>query len=70
MQAQTRRHLPVSTCPISTRCSPNLGQRGVEFERFEDESGATTDAESIIDAGDYKVALFKDPDGNIYSING
>lgn len=47
-----------------------LGQRGVEFERFEDESGATTDAEGIIDAGDYKVAFFKDPDGNIYSING
>jgi len=47
-----------------------LKGRGVEFERFEDESGATTDDEGIIDAGDYKVAFFRDPDGNIYSING
>jgi len=47
-----------------------LSERGVEFERFEDESGATTDEEGIIDAGDYRVAFFKDPDGNIFSING
>ena len=47
-----------------------LGERGVEFERFEDESGATTDDDGIIDAGDYRVAFFKDPDGNIFSING
>lgn len=47
-----------------------LRERGVEFERFEDESGATTDDEGIIDAGDYRVAFFKDPDGNIFSING
>ena len=47
-----------------------LSERGVEFERFEDESGATTDEDGIIDAGDYRVAFFKDPDGNIYSING
>jgi catechol 2,3-dioxygenase-like lactoylglutathione lyase family enzyme len=47
-----------------------LSERGVEFERFEDESGATTDDDGIIDAGDYRVAFFKDPDGNIFSING
>lgn len=47
-----------------------LKRRGVEFERFEDESGATTDEEGIIDAGDYRVAFFKDLDGNIFSING
>lgn len=47
-----------------------LRDRGVEFERYENESGATTDEEGIIDAGDYRVAFFKDPDGNIYSING
>ena len=47
-----------------------LSDRGVEFERFEDESGATTNEEGIIDAGDYRVAFFKDPDGNIFSING
>jgi catechol 2,3-dioxygenase-like lactoylglutathione lyase family enzyme len=47
-----------------------LRDRGVEFERYENESGATTDEEGIIDAGDYRVAFFKDPDGNTYSING
>jgi catechol 2,3-dioxygenase-like lactoylglutathione lyase family enzyme len=47
-----------------------LRDRGVEFEKFEDESGATTNEEGIIDAGDYRVAFFKDPDGNIFSING
>ena len=47
-----------------------LSDRGVEFERFEDESGATTNEEGIIDEGDYRVAFFKDPDGNIFSING
>lgn len=47
-----------------------LSDRGVEFERFEDQSGATTNEEGIIDAGDYRVAFFKDPDGNIFSING
>jgi catechol 2,3-dioxygenase-like lactoylglutathione lyase family enzyme len=47
-----------------------LRERGVEFERFEDESGATTNDDGVIDAGDYRVAFFKDPDGNIFSING
>lgn len=47
-----------------------LSDRGVEFDRFQDESGATTNEEGIIDAGDYRVAFFKDPDGNIFSING
>jgi catechol 2,3-dioxygenase-like lactoylglutathione lyase family enzyme len=47
-----------------------LGRRGVEFERFEDESGATTNDDGIIEEGDYRVAFFKDPDGNIFSING
>jgi catechol 2,3-dioxygenase-like lactoylglutathione lyase family enzyme len=47
-----------------------LSSRGVEFERFEDESGATTDDRGVIDDGNYRVAFFKDPDGNIYSING
>lgn len=47
-----------------------LRDRGVEFDRFQDESGATTNEEGIIDAGDYRVAFFKDPDGNIFSING
>jgi catechol 2,3-dioxygenase-like lactoylglutathione lyase family enzyme len=47
-----------------------LSERGVKFEQFEDQSGATTDNDGIIDAGDYRVAFFKDPDGNIFSING
>ena len=48
----------------------DLRRRGVEFERFEDESRATTDDDGIIDAGAYRVAFFDDPDGNIFSING
>lgn len=47
-----------------------LESNGVEFEVYEDESGATTNEDGVIDAGDYKVAFFKDLDGNIFSING
>ena len=47
----------------------DLKERGVEFERY-DEGGVKTDDEGILDNGDFKVAFFKDPDGNIFSING
>jgi catechol 2,3-dioxygenase-like lactoylglutathione lyase family enzyme len=47
-----------------------LREAGVEFEKYDDESGATTDDDGVIEAGDTRVAFFKDPDGNIYSING
>ena len=47
----------------------DLKERGVTFERY-DEGDIKTDDEGIIDSGDFKVAFFKDPDGNIFSING
>lgn len=47
-----------------------LKKAGVEFEVYEDESGATTDESGIIEAGEYRVAFFKDPDGNTFSLNG
>ena len=45
-----------------------LKQRGVTFERY-DEGDVKTNEEGILDSGDFKVAFFKDPDGNIFSIN-
>jgi catechol 2,3-dioxygenase-like lactoylglutathione lyase family enzyme len=48
-----------------------LADRGVEFESYDDEaSGMSTDENGVMDAGGFKVAWFKDPDGNIFSING
>lgn len=47
----------------------DLKERGVEFERY-DEGDIKTDDEGILDNGNFKVAFFKDPDGNIFSING
>jgi catechol 2,3-dioxygenase-like lactoylglutathione lyase family enzyme len=48
-----------------------LAERGVQFETYEDEgSGVATDERGVMDAGGFKVAWFKDPDGNTYSING
>jgi len=46
-----------------------LKQRGVTFERYE-EGDVKTNEEGVLDSGDFKVAFFKDPDGNIFSING
>jgi catechol 2,3-dioxygenase-like lactoylglutathione lyase family enzyme len=46
-----------------------LKDRGVSFEQY-DAGEVQTDDEGVLDAGDFKVAFFKDPDGNIYSING
>ena len=46
-----------------------LKQRGVTFEQY-DEGDVKTNEEGILDSGDFKVAFFKDPDGNIFSING
>ncbi len=47
-----------------------LAQRGVEFERYEDASGVTTDDEGVFEGPGFKAAWFKDPDGNIFAING
>ena len=48
-----------------------LAESGVEFESYSDEaSGMSTDENGVMDAGFMKIAWFKDPDGNIFSING
>jgi catechol 2,3-dioxygenase-like lactoylglutathione lyase family enzyme len=47
-----------------------LRERGVEFERYEDESGVTTDEDGVIAGDGFRVAFFRDPDGNNFSING
>jgi catechol 2,3-dioxygenase-like lactoylglutathione lyase family enzyme len=46
-----------------------LKDRGVAFERY-DSDEMKTGEDGVMDAGELKVAFFKDPDGNIYSING
>lgn len=46
-----------------------LKQRGVTFETY-DEGDLKTDDEGVLDGGEFRVAFFKDPDGNIFSING
>jgi catechol 2,3-dioxygenase-like lactoylglutathione lyase family enzyme len=47
----------------------DLKERGVSFEVY-DEGDIKTDDEGVMDAGGFKVAWFKDPDGNLFSING
>jgi catechol 2,3-dioxygenase-like lactoylglutathione lyase family enzyme len=47
----------------------DLKERGVTFERY-DEGDVKTDDDGVFDTGGFKVAFFKDPDGNIFSING
>jgi catechol 2,3-dioxygenase-like lactoylglutathione lyase family enzyme len=47
-----------------------LAGNGVEFERYDDESGVTTDADGVFEGPGFKAAWFKDPDGNIFAING
>jgi catechol 2,3-dioxygenase-like lactoylglutathione lyase family enzyme len=47
-----------------------LAGKGVEFERYDDESGVTTNADGVFEGPGFKAAWFKDPDGNIFSING
>ena len=46
-----------------------LKESGVVFEQY-DTDEMKTDEDGVMDAGPFKVAFFKDPDGNIYSING
>jgi catechol 2,3-dioxygenase-like lactoylglutathione lyase family enzyme len=45
----------------------DLASRGVEFERY-DMPGIKTDANGIFDAGDFRAAWFKDPDGNTFAV--
>jgi|SRR5690242_1620390 len=44
-----------------------LASRGVEFERY-DMPGIKTDANGVFDAGDFRAAWFKDPDGNTFAV--
>jgi len=52
----------------STRAE--LADGGVEFERYDDESGVKTDEDGVFDGPGFRAAWFKDPDGNIFAING
>ena len=46
-----------------------LKARGLAFERYDNLPGVTRDGD-IHDTGSFKTAWFKDPDGNIFEING
>ena len=45
----------------------DLASRGVEFERY-DMPGIKTDANGVFDAGDFRAAWIKDPDGNTLAL--
>jgi catechol 2,3-dioxygenase-like lactoylglutathione lyase family enzyme len=49
------------------RAVEELTARGVTFERYEEPK---TDERGIMDAGSFKAAWFRDPDGNTFAING
>jgi catechol 2,3-dioxygenase-like lactoylglutathione lyase family enzyme len=44
-----------------------LGSRGVEFERY-DQPGLRTDERGVFDAGRFRAAWVRDPDGNTLAI--
>jgi catechol 2,3-dioxygenase-like lactoylglutathione lyase family enzyme len=44
-----------------------LASRGVEFERY-DQPGLKTDERGVFDAGRFRAAWIKDPDGNIMAL--
>jgi catechol 2,3-dioxygenase-like lactoylglutathione lyase family enzyme len=45
------------------RAMDELASRGVDFERY-DQPGLKTDARGVFDAGGFRAAWAKDPDGN------
>src|SRR5262249_33600219 len=45
----------------------DLGSRGVEFEHY-DMPGIKTDANGVFDAGAFRAAWLKDPDGNTFAL--
>ena len=47
-----------------------LAEKGVDFELYDDESGVKTDENGVFEGPGFKAAWFKDPDGNIFAING
>jgi catechol 2,3-dioxygenase-like lactoylglutathione lyase family enzyme len=48
----------------------DLAAKGVEFEHYDGESGVKTDEDGVFEGPGFKAAWFKDPDGNIFAING
>jgi catechol 2,3-dioxygenase-like lactoylglutathione lyase family enzyme len=49
------------------RTMEELASRGVEFEQY-DQPGIRTDERGVFDAGGFRAAWFKDPDGNTMAI--
>ena len=45
----------------------DLGSRGVRFERY-DQPGIETDERGVFDAGDFRAAWVRDPDGNTIAL--
>jgi catechol 2,3-dioxygenase-like lactoylglutathione lyase family enzyme len=45
----------------------DLGARGIAFEQY-DQPGIRTDARGVFDAGEFRAAWVKDPDGNTLAI--
>ena len=52
------------------RVRTELAESGVEFEHYDDESGVKTDEDGVFETDGFRAAWFKDPDGNIFAING
>ena len=52
------------------RVRAELAESGVEFERYDGESGVKTDEDGVFAGPGFRAAWFKDPDGNIFAING
>jgi catechol 2,3-dioxygenase-like lactoylglutathione lyase family enzyme len=50
------------------RTMDELAARGVAFERY-DQPGITTDERGVFDAGRFRAAWVKDPDGNTIAIS-
>jgi hypothetical protein len=49
------------------RTMDELTSRGVRFERY-DQPGIRTDERGVFDAGDFRAAWVRDPDGNTIAI--
>jgi catechol 2,3-dioxygenase-like lactoylglutathione lyase family enzyme len=49
------------------RTMDDLASRGVAFERY-DQPGIATDARGVFDAGRFRAAWIKDPDGNTMAL--
>lgn len=47
----------------------DLEERGIRFERYDGTDGPETDDRGILNADGLRVAWFRDPDGNTFSLN-